>query len=664
MTRLRGMTLAELIVTISIVLLGLSAVFVNIHHRPTQGAGELARQVANELRNMRKAAMMSGNPRAFCIPTGNASTPVAQSYYTLRGHGKTLPRAVTDTRRQCPGTYLFVGLFGSTPESISSLVHSSPSYPPVSPAEPPFQAAVWMNPVVRDFAFIFLPDGSLATNDLPHDARGNSYIVIADGLDFVSAGVPSGTATMGSNPPPYFKLTAVNSCYTLKLASSGAVSLMRGLPAADPALTVDPTPAARPSLPPAPAPTLSGVNTAPVVDKINASPLGNPANLPFETTVSPDGRVSLTMFAYDNDGDDLTYKFTSSALDGTPPGKFTYLTATRKLQYPRYSAVGQARADWVPPADVPLGARFDLNATVTDESNESFTSGGTVTVSVRVQEDGTIAFDSNGDIWTMHGDGTLPANKTRGGGSNSWPDISPDGKRIVFVSDRPLEYRNMMTSTNVVLNVKRIYTMNLDGTNVEALTNVDGSTPAKLAATKDSIDDCPCWSPNGSKVAFARTNGASTKIQIVNADGSWHRHDIDDGTAPSWSRVDQPGNKNLIYEKGGVIWQSDQDGSSSSLIPGPGASKPVWSPDGSRILYVKGALMECKANGSDPVIKFAGGNSRVAFKPKGSHFVGVNGGAPVLYTDPGLGSAASSTPFNPPALTGTFTGSLSWALAR
>ncbi|MBX3169610.1 MAG: PD40 domain-containing protein [Candidatus Eremiobacteraeota bacterium] len=657
------MTLAEMIVTISIMLLGLSAVFVNIHHRPSQGAAELARQVVNELRNLRKGAMTSGSPRAFCIPTGNASTPIAQSYYILRGHGRTLPRSVTDTSKQCPGTYLFVGLFGSAPESITSLVHPAPAYPPVSPAEPPFLAATWMNPVVRDFAFIFTPDGRLATNDLPHDAQGTSYIVVADGLDFAAAGPPAGTATMGSEPPPYFQLTAANNCYTVKIGSSGAISLMRGLPNPASSVALNPTPQAAPSLAPAPPVTLSGVNNPPVVDRITSIPIGNPANLPFDTTVSQDGRVSLTMFAYDPDGDDLSYKFACTALDGTPPGKFTYLTDTRNLHYPKYSDVGQARVDWVPPANAPVGARFDLDAIVTDESNQSASSTGTVTVTVRLQEDGTIAYDSNGDIWTMKGDGTLPANKTRGLGVNSWPDLTSNGRRIVFVSTRPLTYHDSVHHADVTLSVKRIWSMNIDGSDAEALTNVDGSTQAKLDATKDSTDDCPCWSPDGAKVAFARTNAGVSKIQIINADGSWDKHDLDEGTAPSWARKNQPGDKNLLYEKGADIFQSTASGPGTALITG--ASKPVWCADGTRILYVAGGnLMECQADGSSPITKFAGTSARVAVKPKGDHFVGVVGGAPVLYKDPGLSSAASSTPFQPPSMPYPFTGSLSWALAR
>lgn len=663
MIRHRGMTLAEMIVTISIVMLGLSAVFVNIHHRPSQGAGELARQVANELRTIRKGAMTSGNPRAFCIPTGNASTPIAQSYYILRGHGRTLPRSVTDTSKQCPGTYLFVGSFGATPESITSLVHPAPAYPPVSPAEPPFLAATWMNPVVRDFAFIFTADGRLATNDLPHDAKGTSYIVIADGLNFAAAGAPAGTATMGSNAPPYFQLTAVNNCYTIKVTSSGAISLLRGLPNPATSVALNPTPPAVPSLAPAPPITLSGVNNPPVVDKISSTPIGNPANLPFETTVSPDGRVSLTMFAYDQDGDDLSYKFLSTALDGTPPGKFTYLTDTRNLLYPKYSHIGQARVDWMPPANVPVGARFDLDAIVTDESKVSITSTGTVTVSVRVQEDGTIAYDSNGDIWTMKGDGTLPANKTRGDGVNSWPDLTANGRRIVFVSTRPLTYHDSVAHNDVTLSVKRIYSMNIDGSDVESLTNVDGSNAARLAATKNSTDDCPCWSPDGSKIAFSRTNAGVSKIQIINADGSWDQQNVDEGTAPSWARKNQPGGRNLLYEKGADVVQGDGSGPGTVLISA--ASKPVWSPDGTRILYVSaGNLMECASDGSSPISKFAGANARVAVKPKGDHFVGVVSGAPVLYQDPGLGSAASSTAFRPPSMPFPFSGTLSWALAR
>lgn len=96
----RGLTLVELLVTISLMLLGLSAVFVNIHRRKPAVAGELARVLMNELRQTRAKARATGNPRAFCIPTGNGSTPCAQSYYLMSGHGKTAPRVVVDTSQQ------------------------------------------------------------------------------------------------------------------------------------------------------------------------------------------------------------------------------------------------------------------------------------------------------------------------------------------------------------------------------------------------------------------------------------------------------------------------------------------------------------------------------------------------------------------------------------
>lgn len=113
----RGLTLAELLVTISLMLLGLSAVFVNIHRRNPVGTSELARVVVNELRQVRAKARATGSPRAFCIPTNNATTPCAQSYYQMGGHGKTAPRVVSDTSGQYPGAYLFVGLWSSAPQA-------------------------------------------------------------------------------------------------------------------------------------------------------------------------------------------------------------------------------------------------------------------------------------------------------------------------------------------------------------------------------------------------------------------------------------------------------------------------------------------------------------------------------------------------------------------
>lgn len=668
MVKARGHTLAELMVAISLIMLGLSLVMVNLHHQQggAQGSMGLARQVVKELRSVRSRALTSGNPRAFCIPTAGGTTPCSQSYYIMSGHGLTAPRQVMNTSRDYPGSFLFVGKLSASGTSISSQIHPTRTRPPVTPPVPPFRVSQWMNPVVQDFVFAFNSDGKLATNDLPHDAQGNSYIVVSDGLAFTSGSVPSGTPTMGTSPPPYFDLTSANQPYVISISAAGSISLAQGFPQGATAAITSGAPCA-PSLPPAPSVVKPTLNQAPVIVSMPVTPIGNPANSPFDTTVPPDGRVSVTLNAYDPDGEDLSYKFVATSLDGPDPGKFTYSSSSRSLAYAPGQSSGTAKVDWVPPATVQLGDRFKLNSTVVDESGQTISSVGTVTVDLQVSESGLVAFESQGQIYTMLGDGIRPTNITRSKWtvSNSWPDVSPDGKTVVFVSDRPLTYRDVANSVNRTLSVKRIWMMNVDGSEPVAISNVDGTSATSIAATKNSTDDCPAWSPDGTQVVFARTNGTTTKIQVMNADGTWAKKDLDDGTTPCWSRTSQPADKDILYRKSGTtpgIYQMTQAGAGSAKLV-DGGSLPVWSPDGSRFLYFDagGTLCEVKSDGSGVIVKYPGSMGRPTFNPAGTRFLSVSGSYPNRYQDDGIGVAASQTPFRSPGLP-MFTGLLSWGI--
>lgn len=80
------------------------------------------------------------------------------------------------------------------------------------------------------------------------------------------------------------------------------------------------------------------------------------------------------------------------------------------------------------------------------------------------------------------------------GAINVEPSLSPDGKKIVFSSDRG--GRPM------------IYTMNEDGSNISRLT-FDGV-----------YNSSPSWSPDGKKIAFAGQSNNNFDIFVMNADGS------------------------------------------------------------------------------------------------------------------------------------------------
>ncbi len=99
------------------------------------------------------------------------------------------------------------------------------------------------------------------------------------------------------------------------------------------------------------------------------------------------------------------------------------------------------------------------------------------------------------------------------GGINTYPVMSPDGRRIAF---------------------RKI----LDGSNSEVfVADADGSNPRNL--THDpAFDGWPAWSPDGTRIAFASNRGGNQQIYVMDADGSHVTrvvHKEGRATAPKWS---------------------------------------------------------------------------------------------------------------------------------
>jgi Tol biopolymer transport system component len=150
--------------------------------------------------------------------------------------------------------------------------------------------------------------------------------------------------------------------------------------------------------------------------------------------------------------------------------------------------------------------------------------------------------------------------------------------QLVFVSDR-----NNATFT------EKIYVMNADGTNVTQLTEV-------------GEDFHPAWSPDGSKIAFARNVGtlnSQLNIFIMNADGSGQsRLTTQPGQNPVWS----PDGSKIAFLGADPYPARDfyvigADGSGlTNLTNNPGFHDHMaWSPDGTRIAFVRG--LESDLNG-------------------------------------------------------------------
>jgi eukaryotic-like serine/threonine-protein kinase len=109
--------------------------------------------------------------------------------------------------------------------------------------------------------------------------------------------------------------------------------------------------------------------------------------------------------------------------------------------------------------------------------------------------DGKIVYDSAAsghlDLWMIEANGTGEKQLTADAGNNGWPSVSPDGRYVVFVSDR--------TGTT------HVWRIDTDGSNPTQLTNGGG----------ESFPQC---SPNGQWVVF-NSRSTGTPLLKVPIDG-------------------------------------------------------------------------------------------------------------------------------------------------
>ena len=145
------------------------------------------------------------------------------------------------------------------------------------------------------------------------------------------------------------------------------------------------------------------------------------------------------------------------------------------------------------------------------------------------------------------------------GSDNVSPTVSPDGRRIAFMSGRAGH--------------PEIYTMDADGTNTDLLTPLDVSEGAYRAS--------PDWSPDGRLVAFQSRVGSIFQIFTASLRDRSLRQLTSDGRNedPSWA----PDGRHLVFvsDRGGVrqLWVLDaESGRTRQLTRGASARAPAWSP--------------------------------------------------------------------------------------
>jgi TolB protein len=259
--------------------------------------------------------------------------------------------------------------------------------------------------------------------------------------------------------------------------------------------------------------------------------------------------------------------------------------------------------------------------------------------STRYDSTGHLSLDAT-QIYLMDETGTHIRRVTENNFADNFPSLSPDGKQIVFESNR-------LRAAGEPLNTSDLFIMNTDGTGQTFLTRGSSATwspdskriayhasasgtglpirPHPGAATRDNdifvlsinevlnksakpknitnspmaIDDDPDWSPVGDKIVFTShsvtdndLNSITAEIYVMNADESGKPERLTNNTeeerAPSWS----PDGKHIAYmsRKGGndfeiCVMNADGTGQVQLTDNNVGDFTPSWSPDGKKIIF-------------------------------------------------------------------------------
>ena len=174
--------------------------------------------------------------------------------------------------------------------------------------------------------------------------------------------------------------------------------------------------------------------------------------------------------------------------------------------------------------------------------------------------------DGNVDLYIKSAEGDDIVRLTHGREMDEHPAWSPDGRRIAFVSTRDEVPAGRSWTA--------IHVMDADGSNRK---RISGTNTAAYA---------PAWSPDGKLIAFAAGSDRPNEIHMMNADGSGQRLVA---TGGSWPTFIEAGTALAFHRQGeGARWDiwkvSLEDGEQKVLIGN--ASMPRANIDGSRLAYV------------------------------------------------------------------------------
>jgi Tol biopolymer transport system component len=145
------------------------------------------------------------------------------------------------------------------------------------------------------------------------------------------------------------------------------------------------------------------------------------------------------------------------------------------------------------------------------------------------------------------------------------PSFSPDGKRIVFASNRTGHWEIWVCDS-------------------------EGGNPMQLTFSGGPITYAPSWSPAGNEIAFNTRIGAKQDIFVVSANGGKPRRltsDPSENVVAGWSNdgrwVYFTSNRSGQFQ----IWKAPAAGGEAVQVTRSGGYGPLESPDGRFVYYAK-----------------------------------------------------------------------------